>query len=842
MRRSDAPPSPATEEASDTRGSEQASPEESSPAQRPGRKSRRPLRADLAGVLVACSFVLIAFFPIVFQGKTLSAASNGPAGTNGEQPFPGQPIDHRPMDYRIDLAASTWAFEPWAQVVHREFSEGIAPLWNPYQGDGTPLAANMQSAVFDPLLLPVDLDPTQGTWDLALLGAFLLGAAAAYAYARVLGLDIVPSVAASAAFSLSGFFFLYSNDQFSRSYVYLPILFLLVELVLRSRRALPVAGLAVAVAANIYAGMPEVSALVIGTSLVYALVRMLQHGNEEPVRTSGARLALGFLSGGLLAAPLLLLFQQYQGISFNTHQAANGSGTQVDPIRGLLNWVVPFFNGSKSPASGNLPRNWSGAAATVAALVGLSGRRETRRLHGLLFAAIAAVFILKMHNFHVLAWIGHLPLLDRIIYPVYAPLVAGFAVAILAGIGVQVLWRRDLHVKRFLALLAGYALVVIVLTVVNYHEHVIPSFVPAVWERVALAGGVVVIAALLIVHQRPKLAATLAGAAIVAELISLAPHGIYAPRANPYVPPDWLPAVQRVLASEPDGRVFAIDAKLFPDTAGALGLQDIRALDAIYVDRYWRFVKRFLQPTAVDRFNGGPYASGEKTVAQYRNNPMFDALAVRVILSHLAVPHGPTSINTTVDGLTLRGHIGTTYVYENADAYPRAWVVHRVDVVRDENSAFALLKARSATVGGAAILHPFDPRAEAVVEQPSGSVLPPGRNGPTCRDDLDRVSVASYAGDSVKLNVDATCPGLLVLPDTYYPGWSVTVNGRRQSIYPTDGALRGVVVPRGASIVRFEYHPSRFRWGVVIAVVTLLTLLGFVAGGWWTRRRRAETV
>jgi hypothetical protein len=70
-------------------------------------------------------------------------------------------------------------------------------------------------------------------------------------FGRVLGLWVVPAIVTSAAFSLSGWFFLYSNNGFSRSYVYLPILFLLVELVLRSRRLLPVFGLAVAIALNV---------------------------------------------------------------------------------------------------------------------------------------------------------------------------------------------------------------------------------------------------------------------------------------------------------------------------------------------------------------------------------------------------------------------------------------------------------------------------------------------------------------------------------------------------------------------------------------------------------------
>ena len=126
-----------------------------------------------------------------------------------------------------------------------------APLWNPYQAAGSPLAANMQSAVFDPLLLAVNLHPTPLTWDLSIIGAFVLGAAAAYLFGRILGLDVVPAVVASAAFSVSGWFILYSNNGFSRSYVYLPLLFLLVELVLRSRRLLPVLGLGVAIAGDL---------------------------------------------------------------------------------------------------------------------------------------------------------------------------------------------------------------------------------------------------------------------------------------------------------------------------------------------------------------------------------------------------------------------------------------------------------------------------------------------------------------------------------------------------------------------------------------------------------------
>ena len=71
------------------------------------------------------------------------------------------------------------------------------------------------------------------------------------------------------------------------------------------------------------------------------------------------------------------------------------------------------------------------------------------------------------------------------------------------------------------------------------------------------------------------------------------------------------------------------------------------------------------------------------------------------------------------------------------------------------------------------------------------------------------------------LRVSAACAGLLVLPDTYFPGWKATVNGRDQTIYPTDGAFRGVTVPEGTSRVEFRYEPRAFPVGIVLAVVGL---------------------
>jgi Bacterial membrane protein YfhO len=787
------------------------------------RMIERNVVSVLVGLLISCLIVVFAFSPVLFGGRTLSAAGKGLAGTNGLAPFPGQPGADYSHDYRTDARASTWAFEPWAEVTHRAYSEGEVPLWNPYQGAGAPHAANMQSAVFDPLLLAVNLHPTPLMWDLSIVGAFVLGAAAAYVFGLTLGFQVVPAVVSSAAFSLSGWFFLYSNNQFSRSYAFLPLLFLLVELTLRMRRLWPVFVLGVAVAGNILVGMPEASFFVIGAASVYAAVRLVQQRATTPIHISLARLCGAGLLGVLLASPLVLLFLQYESLSFNAHKPEFARGSEADGVSGLLNWIVPF-----SGAPEAITRNWFGVAVVISALVALSGRTETKRLHAWLFLVFGVSLLVKIYDFKVVEWVGKMPGAKLVLFPIFAAPVVSFMFAVLAGIGVQVLWSHDLRWRRFVTLFAS-ALTVLVAIALTDDRWRLTDDARVIW-RCGLFAVLTVAAVALASRTGRRWPAWLVAGTIVAELFVLAPFDIYARRADPYLTPGWMAIARTVQEAEPQSRVFGLDAKLFPNTAGALGLQDIRMIDALYVKRYWRYVQTFIGPAAYDLLAGK-----DASPAQFEGNRMFDALGVRAVLSRRSLARVPS--------LRLVGRDLDTRVYENINAYPRAWVVHDVHVVDDEDGAFQFLKAHARSKDGAFIVDSFDPRREAVVEHDGGSLdatLRGRQGGRECAEkDPDRATIERYVGNSVSVRVMTSCPGLLVLPDTYFPGWAATVNGRNGTIYPTDGAFRGVVVPEGTSEVAFRYEPRAFPIGIVLAAAGLLAFV--VVAVIMQRRGRGHT-
>jgi uncharacterized membrane protein YfhO len=90
----------------------------------------------------------------------------------------------------------------------------------------------------------------------------------------------------------------------------------------------------------------------------------------------------------------------------------------------------------------------------------------------------------------------------------------------------------------------------------------------------------------------------------------------------------------------------------------------------------------------------------------------------------------------------------------------------------------------------------------------------------------DPVTFEHDADTSVELRVHAARPGLVVLGDTYYPGWDATVDGRSAAIHPTNVAFRGVLVPAGTHTVRFDYRPQSVRVGGLISLLSLVAIVG----------------
>jgi uncharacterized membrane protein YfhO len=91
------------------------------------------------------------------------------------------------------------------------------------------------------------------------------------------------------------------------------------------------------------------------------------------------------------------------------------------------------------------------------------------------------------------------------------------------------------------------------------------------------------------------------------------------------------------------------------------------------------------------------------------------------------------------------------------------------------------------------------------------------------------VRVVERSATKVRLAVTRARPGWLVGLQTYYPGWTATVNNHHVPITRADVAFSAVPVGAGTSNVVLSYQPKSVSIGLIVSLVALLALLVLVA-------------
>jgi hypothetical protein len=156
---------------------------------------------------------------------------------------------------------------------------------------------------------------------------------------------------------------------------------------------------------------------------------------------------------------------------------------------------------------------------------------------------------------------------------------------------------------------------------------------------------------------------------------------------------------------------------------------------------------------------------------------------------------------------------GGVAVYENLRAQPRAWLVPETVTAPQEQIVRTIQTSR--LPDGRA----FNPAVVALIEETSDF-----RGAP--QDPNARVEFMEDTAGTVEIRAVSTQPAFLVLGDFYYPGWRATLDGQPAHIFRTNSVQRGVSLPAGNHVVRFEYRPVRFYAGAGVSLSTLALLAG----------------
>jgi hypothetical protein len=149
-------------------------------------------------------------------------------------------------------------------------------------------------------------------------------------------------------------------------------------------------------------------------------------------------------------------------------------------------------------------------------------------------------------------------------------------------------------------------------------------------------------------------------------------------------------------------------------------------------------------------------------------------------------------------------------VYRNPAAMPRAYMVPRVKVAPDDRSIFDRL---SRVDPRDAVLMPFDPLEV----------------GPVARQKFQPAEWISDDPDRIVLRVATDATGLLVIAETWMPGWSATVDGKSTPILRGNHAQRVVpLLEPGNHEVVLTYRTPGLTSGLALTIGSAVVWLVLV--------------
>lgn len=165
-------------------------------------------------------------------------------------------------------------------------------------------------------------------------------------------------------------------------------------------------------------------------------------------------------------------------------------------------------------------------------------------------------------------------------------------------------------------------------------------------------------------------------------------------------------------------------------------------------------------------------------------------------------------------------------IQRNGSVMPRAYIVPRATVLPDHRdvvlSSFVDINPRQAVVMTA------DPLAGLDREH---------------RQPFTEVEWTSIDPDRPALVATNQAPGLLVVADTWMPGWSATVDGRETPILPGNYAQRVIpLIEPGRHVIVMRYQAPGLSAGAVISVVSSVAWLMLIVRRLTARRRAGITI
>jgi hypothetical protein len=220
----------------------------------------------------------------------------------------------------------------------------------------------------------------------------------------------------------------------------------------------------------------------------------------------------------------------------------------------------------------------------------------------------------------------------------------------------------------------------------------------------------------------------------------------------------------------------------------------------------------------IDALSRAPYDVFLKTAKNLSPGKFYSllgALNVKYISSYSPLPAGEVKLVRHFPEYPL-------WLYEVKRAIPRVYVVSAVEHEIDPGKTLERLASED-----------FNALATVLVDEPVSLGDKGGVQG--------EARILEYENHLVNIQASLDRPGILVLADSFYPGWNAYVNGRQEKIYRANLFFRAVALSAGTHSVEFRYEPRSFAIGRAVSIVTL-SLIAAASMLVYMRKRRQKLI
>ena len=163
---------------------------------------------------------------------------------------------------------------------------------------------------------------------------------------------------------------------------------------------------------------------------------------------------------------------------------------------------------------------------------------------------------------------------------------------------------------------------------------------------------------------------------------------------------------------------------------------------------------------------------------------------------------------------------GQERVYRLQNSLPRAYIAPSGQTVADPERRLRALRSAPVLAGRVVVL---DEKAPVAAVASEGA--------------MEAAEITAYEPHRAEIKLPAAHRGgVLVLSDTYYPGWRAEVDGRPVPVLRANHVFRGVALEAGDRRVVFTFESTYLAAGAGLSLLALVCLAGV---GWFGRRQEA---